>query len=401
MELIENLAFQTESKIVLLVADGLGGISKADRPTELEAANTPNLDMVAQQGITGLLDPVRPGITPGSGPGHLGLFGYDPLRFDIGRGILSALGVNFEIQPGDVAARVNFATVDDNGLVTDRRAGRISTEKCIELSEELSKIEVEGFRIFVRPEKEHRAAVIFRGENISGSITDSDPQQTGVKPLEVKSKKPGDREAEAMATKVNEFIAKAFKLLADHHPANCILMRGFDRFEKMPTFQEVYKLNPACIAAYPMYKGVSRLVGMKVCEEGQESIAEEFDVLEKHWDEHDFFFVHIKKTDSYGEDGNYDSRVKVIEELDGQIPRLLDLKPDVLAVTADHSTPSDMKSHSFHPVPLLILSENARVDDVQRFGERYVVHGGLGRMESKYLMGMLLGHAEKLSKFGA
>jgi 2,3-bisphosphoglycerate-independent phosphoglycerate mutase len=401
MEILQKLSIKTDSKIVMIVADGLGGISKADRPTELEAANTPNLDRIAKESITGQMDPVRPGITPGSGPGHLGLFGYDPLVYDIGRGILSALGVNFEIQAGDVAARVNFATIDDQGVVTDRRAGRISTEKCVELCEELSKIEVEGVKIFVRPEKEHRAAVIFRGANLSGNISDSDPQRTGEKPQRVEATDDQDPNAEATAQKIRSFIDQAFKILSDHHPANAILMRGFDVFEALPSYQDVYKLNPACIAVYPMYKGVSRLVGMEVIEEGQESIADEFKVLKNNWDKYDFFFVHVKKTDSYGEDGNYDARVKIIEELDREIPAVLDLNPDVLIVTADHSTPSDFKAHSFHPVPTMIRAETARVDDVEKFGERYCVHGGLGCMASKNLMALAMAHAGKLEKFGA
>jgi len=401
MELIQKLAMKTDSKILLLVADGLGGIATVDRPTELEAAKTPNLDRAAAESITGQLDPVRPGITPGSGPGHLALFGYDPLVFDIGRGVLSALGVNFEIQPADVAARVNFATLDDEGRVTDRRAGRIATEVCVRLCEELSKIRVEGLQIFVRPEKEHRAAVIFRGPDISGSITDSDPQQTGVKPLVVAAENSGDGCAARMAERVNEFIAKAFEILSPHHPANAILMRGFDKYEKLPSYQEVFKLNPACIAAYPMYKGVARLVGMEVYEEGQESIADEFDLLEKHWNEHDFFFLHVKKTDSHGEDGNFEAKVKVIEELDGLLPRAVALNPDVLIVTGDHSTPIDFKAHSFHSVPVLIRAKTARVDDVKQFGERHVCHGGLGRMPTKHLMALALAHALKLNKYGA
>ncbi len=401
MKLIRQLSMKTDSKIVLLVADGIGGISTVERPTELEAAETPNLDQAAAESITGLLDPVRPGITPGSGPGHLALFGYDPLEFDIGRGILSALGVNFDVEPADVAARVNFATIDAQGRVTDRRAGRISTEICVKLCEELSKIQVEGLQIFVRPEKEHRAAVIFRGADLSGSVTDSDPQQTGVKPLSVEPKDSNDACAARTAVKVKQFIAKAFEILADHHPANAILMRGFDRYEKLPSFQEVYQLNPACIAVYPMYKGVARLVGMSLYEEGQESIADEFQVLEKHWGEHDFFFVHIKKTDSCGEDGNFEAKVKVIEELDRELPAVLALAPDVLIVTADHSTPVDFKAHSFHPVPVLIRAKTARVDDVKQFGERHVVHGGLGCLPTKHLMALAMAHALKLNKYGA
>lgn len=401
MKLIQQLAMKTESKIVLLVADGLGGISTKDRPTELEAAHTPNMDQVAAESITGLFDPVSPGITPGSGPGHLALFGYDPLEFDIGRGILSALGVNFEIKPADVAARVNFATLNADGIITDRRAGRISTEVCIQLCEELSKIQVEGVQVFVRPEKEHRAAVIFRGAGLSGSITDSDPQKTGVKPLEVKPRDASDKEAVKTAQIANNFLAQAYKILASHHPANAILMRGFDRYEKLPSFQEIYQLNPACIAVYPMYKGVARLVGMKVYEEGQETIADEFALLKKHWSEHDFFFVHIKKTDSYGEDGNFDAKVKVIEELDRELPKVLELNPDALVITADHSTPTDFKAHSFHPVPVLIRSKHARVDDVTRFGEKYVAHGGLGCLPTKHLMALAMAHALKLNKFGA
>ncbi len=396
---LSGLVQRNDSRIVFVVMDGLGGLPVNGR-TELEAASTPTMDSMVREAECGLVHPVAPGITPGSGPGHLALFGYDPFEYEIGRGILSALGVGFEIEPGDVACRINFATVDEQGNVVDRRAGRIPTSLCVELCELLSTIRVEGAEVFVRPEKEHRAAVIFRGGGLSGELLDTDPQKTGVPPLPVRPAS-DDEAAVRTAAVVTSFVEQAFKLLSGRKPANAILMRGFDKYHPLPTFDERYGLNAACIATYPMYKGVARLVGMKVYEEGQESVADEFAVLERHWSEHDYFFLHVKKTDSYGEDGNFDAKVKVIEEVDSLLDRLLALKPSVAVITADHSTPSVMKAHSFHPVPLMLWGDNVRPDGVETFGERAVAAGALTGLRLKEIMPLALAHAGKLKKFGA
>ncbi|MFH1741738.1 MAG: 2,3-bisphosphoglycerate-independent phosphoglycerate mutase [bacterium] len=398
LELLKRLSEETDSKIVFLIFDGLGGLDMG-KGTALEAAKTPNLDRLAAEGIVGFADPIQPGITPGSGPAHLALFGYNPLQFDIGRGILSALGVGFEIKPGDVAARVNFASIDQDGLVTDRRAGRIPTETCIRLCEKLRAIPLAGVELFVQPEKEHRAAVVLRGKGLSGAVCDTDPQKLGAKPI-VPTATKDDPAAEKTAKIVQEFVTKAFNVLKDDHPANAILMRGFDSFEALPTTQEVYRLNPAAIATYPMYKGVSRLVGMTVLDAG-DTPATEFDCLEKHWKDHDYFYLHIKKTDSYGEDGNFDGRVHVLEEVDALVPRLVALNPMTILVTGDHSTPAPMKAHSFHPVPVLIRSPLARRDTATAFGETACLTGGLGRVSMEHLMALALAHSGKLQKYGA
>lgn len=401
MELLKKLSLKTDSKILLLVFDGLGGLPGPGGKSELETAKKPNLDRMAQAGALGQIDPVRPGVTPGSGPGHLALFGYDPLVFDIGRGILSALGVGFPIEPADIAARVNFCTIDGNGIVTDRRAGRIPTETCVKLCEKLSQIKVSGVEIFVRPEKEHRAALVFRGPGLSGDLKDTDPQSTGKKPLPV-SIEDGKDSAETRKTAaiVTEFLDKAAVILKDEHPANMMLTRGFAKFEPIPTFSEIYQLKAAAIATYPMYQGVSRLVGMDILPAG-DTPETEVDCLEKHWKDYDFFYLHIKKTDSYGEDGNFDAKVKVIEQVDALIPRMLALKPAIVAVSGDHCTPSTMKAHSYHPVPLLLWGPEVRPDSNSTFGETACGLGGEGRFLSKDLMGLLMGHAGKLAKYGA
>jgi 2,3-bisphosphoglycerate-independent phosphoglycerate mutase len=398
LELLARLSIKTDSKIVFLIFDGLGGLDTGGG-TALEAAKTPNLDRLAAEGIVGFADPILPGITPGSGPAHLALFGYDPLKYEIGRGILSALGIGFEIKAGDVAARVNFATVDSHGVVTDRRAGRIPTETCIRLCEKLRTVKVKGVEIFVEPEKEHRAAVVFRGKGLSGEVCDTDPQREGQKPVAPQATIDAPA-AHKTAGTIQEFLDGAFEVLKDEHPANGLLMRGFDSFEALPTMPEIYKLTPAAIATYPMYKGVARLVGMTVLEAG-DTPESEFECLEKHWEDFDYFYLHIKKTDSYGEDGNFDGRVHVLEEVDALVPRLVALNPMTILVTGDHSTPSPMKAHSFHPVPVLIRSPLARRDTATAFSETACLCGGLGRIAMQHLMSLALAHSGKLQKYGA
>lgn len=399
MELLSGLSLETDSRIVLLVIDGIGGLPmKAGGKTELETARKPHLDALAEKSICGFSVPVSPGITPGSGPGHLGIFGYDPIEYEIGRGALSAAGVGFHQTKDDLAARINFATMDDKGNITDRRAGRISSEIGEKLCEKLSKIVIKGVKLFVIPVKEHRGVVIFRTRgHLSDNLTDSDPQKTGVAPLKVM---PTDSDAKDSAEIVNQFIDEARKVLANEHPANMILMRGFSVHPDLPTMEELYKLKPAAIATYPMYKGVARLVGMDVLPAG-DTIAEEFDALKKHFKDYTFFYMHIKKTDSRGEDGDFDGKVKVIEKLDAYVPKLMELDPDVVVVTGDHSTPAVLKSHSWHPVPTMIYSKYCRPDQCREYSESACLTGGLGHLEAKYLLGLGLANALKLEKFGA
>jgi 2,3-bisphosphoglycerate-independent phosphoglycerate mutase len=397
-DLTRQLHLKNNSKIVLLVADGLGGLPlEPGGKTELETANTPNLDALARRGISGGSIPVLPGITPGSGPGHLGLFGYDPLKYLIGRGALEATGIGFELGPNDVAARGNFCTLDAQGNIADRRAGRISSEESAPLAIKLREVRIPNVQVFVEPVKEHRFVVVFRSTGLGGHVADTDPQATGVPPLEPRAL---DDKSERTAAVAAEFVAQAQKLLAGQPKANGLTLRGFAARPEMPTYEEVYGLRAACIAVYPMYKGLARLVGMTIVGKAQ-TLSEQMDVLAQHWSQYDFFFIHFKYTDSTGEDGNFAAKVKRIEELDAVVPRIVDLKPDVLIVTGDHSTPSLLRSHSWHPVPTLLVSNCCRTDGCQTFCEREAVRGGLGQFEAKYLMSLALANAGRLGKFGA
>ena len=399
LDLLSQLAQPAESHIVLWVLDGLGGLPReVDGPTELEAARTPHLDRLAAEGITGLIEPVGPGVTPGSGPGHLGLFGYDPLRYQVGRGVLSALGIGVDLQPGDVAARGNFCTVDEAGDVVDRRAGRIDSDVGRRLCERLATIELSGVELVVRSVKEYRFLLRLRGEDLSGAVGDTDPQATGVPPRRAEALADA---AERTADLVRTFVERAAEELRDDDPANMVLLRGFSSLPDWPRFPDVTGLRAAALADYPMYRGVARLVGMDVLAADAGTDAR-LDALERHWAEHDFFFLHEKPTDAAGEDGDFDRRVALIEGLDAAVPRLLALEPDVLVVTGDHSTPARLRSHSWHPVPALLRGASARPDAVERFSERACAAGGLGpRLPAAALLPLALGHAGRLRKFGA
>ncbi len=397
-ELIKGLAITSPDKIVMLVMDGLGGLPDPKTgKTELETARIPNLDAVAAQGICGLADPIAPGITPGSGPGHLALFGYDPVRCEIGRGVLEATGIDIELKEGDVAARGNFCTIDEKGIITDRRAGRITTEKCVELCNLLNGLKIDGVDIKVYPVREHRFVVVFSGENLAQDVTESDPSRTGVAPLLITAIKP---EAGRMADIANKFVAKAKEILAKYKPANMLLLRGFSKKPEIPTMQEIYKLNPLAITVYPMYRGLARLVGMQVAKTGT-TLGDEFKTLKENYDKFDFFFVHVKWTDTAGEDGDFARKVKVLEEVDAALPVLTALKPDVLVITGDHSTPAAYGGHSWHPVPVVISSKYCRTDGVKKFSEQAFLAGGLGRIASTQIMPLAMANARKLTKFGA
>jgi 2,3-bisphosphoglycerate-independent phosphoglycerate mutase len=397
--ILEKLQIQNDKKVVLFIMDGLGGLPrKPGGKTELETAKTPTFDRLAKEGMCGLHQPIGPGIMPGSGPAHLGVFGYDPIVHQVGRGVLEAIGINFALQEGDVASRGNFCTIDSDGLITDRRAGRIATEINEKLCEKLRAIKVPGVEVFVDPVKEHRLLVVLRGKGLSGEIEDTDPQAEGKAPLDPK---PITKEAKKTAELFREFLKQAKEVLKDEHPANMMTLRGFASKPSWPSYLEVFGVRAGAIASYPMYRGVASLVGMDVLETGPE-VPDEFDTLEKRWNDYDFFFFHVKKTDSYGENGDFDSKVHLIEEVDKQLHRLLDLKPDVLVVTGDHSTPAAMKSHSWHPVPVLMWGQNVRPDRVTEFGERPCMAGALGpRIAAVDLMPIAMAHAGKIEKFGA
>jgi 2,3-bisphosphoglycerate-independent phosphoglycerate mutase len=397
-QLMRDLREDNGSKIVLVVADGLGGLPlELGGKTELETARTPNLDAMVREGVCGLSIPVLPGITPGSGPGHLGLFGYDPLEYKIGRGILEALGINFQVGPRDVAVRGNFCTINDKGLITDRRAGRPTTERCALMCKKLQTIKVPGVEVFVEPVREHRFVVVLRGDNLGDHVNDTDPQAVNVAPLHAVGE---DANSQNTARAINTFILEAAKLLKNDAPTNMITLRGFARLPKISSMQDIYGLRSACIAVYPMYKGLARLVSMDVLDAGK-SLADQIETLRKAWTTYDFFFLHYKYTDSTGEDGNFAGKVEKIELLDLEIPRIRALNPDVLVVTGDHSTPSKLKSHSWHPVPTVLCAKTVRPDGVVEFGESHCRRGGLGQVEAKYLMSLAMAHAGRLAKYGA
>ena len=397
-DLTRELHTPNDTKIVMLVADGLGGLpSEPGGPTELEAAQTPHLDALARRGAQGGSIPVVPGISPGSGPGHLGLFGYDPLKYVIGRGALEATGIGFELQPGDVAVRCNFCTLNSDGTIQDRRAGRIPTEQSAPLAIRLRDVSIAGTQVFVEPVKEHRFVVVFRGDGLSGNIEDTDPQRTGVPPLEPQ---PNDSDSVKAADVARQFVEQARDLLAGQSAANGVTMRGFANRPNLPSYEEVYGLRAAAVAVYPMYKGLARLVGMHIVGEPK-TLDEQAALIEQHWSDFDFFFMHYKYTDSTGEDGNFAEKVKRTEDFDAVIPKITALHPDVLIVTGDHSTPSFMASHSWHPVPTLLVSDCCRYDGHTTFSESASRSGGLGQFEAKHLMTLALANARRLGKYGA
>ena len=404
---VEKLIQEHHSKILMIVLDGVGGLPVKDGKTELEIANTPNLDDLAPRSALGLHIPVDYGITPGSGPGHLGIFGYDPLQYEIGRGILEALGLGLEVRETDIAIRGNYATVeyvDGKPIVKNRRAGRIPTEENRRITRRIHENikEIDGVEVIMAPGMEHRSAIVLRFPQPlpegSDRIKDTDPQEVDKEPLPPKGENPN---AQRVAEVVSKFVDKVAQLLRDEPKANYILLRGFAQKPRIPTMRERFGLRSCCIAVYPMYKGLASLVGMDLIDFDGNTVEDPIDTLKRVWDSYDFFFVHIKKTDSYGEDGNWESKVSVIEEFDRHLPRFLDLNPDVLAITGDHSTPSLMKGHSWHPVPLLIHSPYVLGGTSTRFTERECLKGEIGILPAKKIINLLLANVQRLKKFGA
>ena len=399
-DFVDQLVIENTTKIVLLVLDGVGGLPMAGKGgTELEVAHKPNLDQLAAESICGLMDPILPGVTPGSGPAHFALFGYNPIEANIGRGVLEAAGINLPLTDRDVAIRINFATSDKNGNIIDRRAGRLDTESnkrvCQKIRETVSLAPEAEF--VIETVKEHRAALIIRGDNLGGELIDTDPQQTGVPPLEPKALDP---ESELTAKLTKRFLEQAHKAIADEQKANTLLLRGFAKHRPYKSMMERFKLKCLAIANYPMYRGVAFLLNMDL-HPVVADVKSQFEAVKQNYDKYDFFFVHVKATDARGEDGNFDEKVKVVEEVDKLIPILTALNPDVLVVTADHSTPAVMKAHSWHPIPVLLKSVICRRDTVTRFDEISCIQGGLGRQPSMNLMPIVLANALRLAKFGA
>ncbi|HUV06852.1 MAG TPA: 2,3-bisphosphoglycerate-independent phosphoglycerate mutase [Spirochaetia bacterium] len=399
MEVLRELSVKNDKKIVFFVLDGLGGLPfEKGGKTELETASTPNLDALAAESECGLHNPLGMGITPGSAPGHLSLFGYNPIDYAVGRGVVAAMGIAFPMKAGDVAARMNFASQDEKGNITDRRAGRIPTDKCAQLCEMLKGVSIAGIEAFVKPVKDYRAVVIFRGSDLSDHVSDTDPQNTGVKPLDPRAT---SEKGEKTAGVAKEFIRQANAILKGQKPANAVLMRGFAELPYIPSMRELYHLTPLALAVYPDYKGISRLVGMDVIE-GLSNFEEQGKALRDSWNRYDFFFIHHKYTDSKGEDGDFDGKVAEIEKADAFLPQILGLKPDVIIVTGDHSTPALCKAHSGHPVPFLINARESRPDGVKEFGESGCSRGMWGGViKGTQLISLALAYSGKLKKFGA
>ena len=398
-EFLKKLIIPADTKIALIIMDGLGGLpSKPGGKTELETAYTPNMDALALRSALGLSCPAGPGIAVGSGPGHLAVFGFDPFEYEIGRGALEALGVDIDLQPGDVAARGDLCKVDENGIIIDRRAGRIATSEAKIIAEQLNEIKVDGVDIHIETIKEHRFALVIRGEGLGTNVTGTDPLKNGVKPFYATGQ---DEPSKRTAFFINQFVEKVKLALPSDLPANMILLRGFDKLPVIPQYKELFGLNAAAIAVNGMYKGVSRMVGMQVLPVDGVTMQDEFTTLEKFWKDFDYFYLHIKQTDTHGEDGDFERKVKVIEEVDTLIPRLTALQPDVVIITGDHSSPALMKSHSWHPVPLLIYSKNVREDGIGQFGERACSHGSLGILPAKDIILIALANANRISKYGA
>jgi len=402
--LYSELTLKTDAKLVLLVLDGLGDVATREQGyvTPLEAATTPNLDLLSKDSAQGRMTPVAPGITPGSGPGHLGLFGYDPLEYQVGRGVIEALGLGLELKAGDVAARANFCTLDAKGIVTDRRAGRIDTSVCERLCKMLSsKIKRIGdAEVIIKAGKGHRFVVLFRGKGLEGPLTDADPHREGLPVPGVKPVNASSAKAKKAAKLISEFFKAALPVIAKEKPANGFLLRGIAHQPEIPLFADRYGLKPACLAVYPMYKGLAQLVGMAKLE-GAQTISEQFERYLAERANYDFFFIHYKYTDMFGEDGNFAAKRKAIEDLDAALPILLKNKPDVLAITGDHSTPCVLKGHSWHPQPVLLHSPYSGSDKLERFSETGANCGSLGLFDAKHLIRLMQANAKMFDKFGA
>jgi 2,3-bisphosphoglycerate-independent phosphoglycerate mutase len=387
-----------DSKVLLVVIDGLGGFAEGGTGTELEAARTPNLDRLAAEGVTGLLEPVGPGITPGSGPGHLALFGYDPLRYQLGRGTLSAAGLEVDLRPGDVAARGNLCTLAEDGTVADRRAGRLPDDQAVGAVDRLqAEVRVPDVDLTFRHERGHRFLLVLRGPGLDPRVSDTDPQAEGRPPLPARALDPA---AARTAEIVERVIVGARRALAGEPAATGILLRGFDSRQELPRFSDRFGMRAAAVAVYPMYRGIARLLGFEVLGPPAD-LAEEVRLVGKGWDDADFFFLHHKDADAAGEDGDRAAKIAAIERLDEAVPDLEALGPDVIAVTGDHATPAQLAGHSWHPVPVLVRGRPFGTDEADRFGERWCRTGALGLRRSKELMPLLLAGAGRLAKFGA
>ena len=397
LDLIRRLSQPADTKVILCVLDGLGGLPGPRGRSELEEADTRNLDRLAEEGCVGRTLPVGYGITPGSGPGHIALFSYDPLVYEIGRGALEGTGIGFELGPDDIAARGNLCNLDDAGLITDRRAGRMPTEQTAEVCRQLSAITLPGVQVFVEPVQDQRFVLVLRGEGLSDQLAETDPQREGVAPILATAITPA---GERIAGLVQQWVSAAESMLKGRAQGNGVLLRGWSARPDMPPFPDLWKLRAAAVTVYPMYRGVAKLCGMDSLE-GAHSMAEQVELVRQHWDEYDFFFIHYKYTDSAGEDGDFRRKQEAVAAFDECVPSLLALKPNVFVVTGDHSTPASMAAHSWHPVPVLLWGDDVRADGVTRFSESQSPMGELGMFPAKELLPIAFAHAGRLAKFGA
>ena len=398
--MMNELLLSNDNKVIFLILDGLGDIPNPafGLKTPLEAAKKPNMDGLAmKRGVLGRIIPVDIGITPGSGPGHLSLFGYDPQVHEIGRGVLEVLGLNMDLRDGDLAARANFCTIKE-GLVTDRRAGRIPTSEterlCRTISSNIEKIE--GCEVIIKPGKSHRFAVIFRGPDLADKLTDADPHKDNKPFVHTSAKAP---EAEFAARVVNSFMEKVMDLLKAEPVANGALLRGFSCKPDIQPFTEKYAMKALAIATYPMYRGIAKVLGMDVKDEPAD-YDEAVSLLKKNYNDYQVFFFHVKETDLAGEDGNFEEKVQAIEAVDRFLPEITGLDPHALVITGDHSTPCPLKGHSWHPVPALVVTKTGETDG-HAFHEKNCLVGSAGTIYSKDLMALALAHGGRLDKYGA
>ena len=392
----QTLTRYTDSKILLLVIDGLGGLPhNQTSKTELESANIPNLDKLTQESTTGIATPIQPGITPGSGPGHMSLFGYNPIKYVIGRGVLEAIGSGIKLSKKDIAVRGNFCTIDNQGVITDRRAGRISDSDASKLIQSLSQIKVDGAHITIKHLKNHRFVLVLSGSDLNTDITPTDPLLNNLPINQASSNSPQSRKT---ATIINKFTQLSLDILKNETLANGIILRGFSQNLSVPKISDVYHINPIGISLYPAYRGIATMLGMKVTNQGVD-FSDLIKIVRNNFNDFNFFYLHYKDTDSAGEDGDFDKKVFSLEKLDTFIPELRSIGFDVFTITGDHSTPSILSSHSWHPVPILINSNIPTSDESIHFTELECKNGDIGRIHATDIMPLTLAYAKKLIKF--
>ncbi len=398
--MLKDLIRPHAGRILLVVADGLGGAPNGDGVTEMEMARRTHLDELASKSSLGLTDPIETGVTPGSVPAHLALFGYDPHEFWVGRGAVEARGLDLKLMREDLCIRANFCTIDrKTGIVTDRRAGRIPTAKNEELVARIQSAmrKIDGIEVMVHSGMDYRFVVVLRGTGLSTKLGESDPEKEGLRPRPITAL---TWRAERTSEVINEFLKKATELIKDEEKANYILLRGYAKPPDLEPINDRYWVRAACVAVYPAYKGLARILGMDVLDCG-DTWESELNAVEQNLDRYDFFFLHLKELDKLGEDGNFARKVEQLGKLDSLVPRITKMGFDVIVITGDHSTPAVLKAHSWHPNPFLLWSPWVRREGKAEFTERGCARGQLGRMSALEVMPLVLANARKLAKFGA